>query len=118
MAAPVVHFEIIGKDAAGLRDFYSKMFDWKIDANNDMNYGIIEKEGNGIGGGIGSAREGEPPYVAVYVSVPDTDATLKKAESLGGKVIVPTTVIPGMVTFAIFEDPEGNKFGLVKDEDM
>ena len=45
MAHPVTHFEVLGKDAKKLQDFYSSAFGWKIDASNPMNYGIIEAEG-------------------------------------------------------------------------
>jgi len=27
---PVVHFEIVGKDAAGLQKYYSELFGWQI----------------------------------------------------------------------------------------
>jgi hypothetical protein len=120
-AAPVVHFEVVGKDAKKLQDFYGKLFDWKIDANNPMNYGLVNAAGQGnepgkgsIGGGVGAAQEGAPGYVTFYVQVPDLAATLKKAESMGGKTVVPPTEIPNMVTFAMFADPEGNVVGLVK----
>ncbi len=46
----------------------------------------------------------------------DTDAYLKKINAKGGKTITPTTVVPGMVTFAIFKDLDGNTVGLVKSE--
>ncbi len=39
---------------------------------------------------------------------------LSKIESMGGKTIVPKTVIPEMVTFALFADPEGNVVGIVE----
>jgi predicted enzyme related to lactoylglutathione lyase len=48
------------------------------------------------------------------VGVPDVKAALKKAESLGGKTVVPETEIPNMVTFGLFADPEGNMVGVVK----
>ena len=32
MAHPAVHFEIGCKDLAKARDFYQRLFDWKIDA--------------------------------------------------------------------------------------
>ncbi len=115
MVAPVVHFEILGKDAKKLQDFYGKLFDWKIDADNPMNYGMVKSEGTaGIGGGVGPVEGGAPPHAIFYVEVPDTDAALKKVEEMGGKVVVPTTTIPDMVTFALFNDPEGNMVGLVK----
>lgn len=116
MGAPVVHFEVIGKDGKKLQDFYSKLFDWKIDANNPMQYGMVQAEQGGIGGGVSAAEPGKPGYVTFYVQVKDTDAHLKEVEKLGGKVVMPTTVIPGMVTFALFSDPEGHMIGLVKEE--
>ena len=120
-AAPVVHFEVVGKDAKKLQSFYSKLFDWKINADNPMNYGLVEAAANGkevgkgsIGGGVGGTEPGQPGHVTFYVQVDDCDAYLKKVESIGGKTVVPTTEIPNMVTFALFADPEGNVVGLVK----
>ena len=113
MANPVVHFEVTGKDGKKLQDFYAGAFGWKIDASNPMNYGIVDNAGEGIGGGI-SGGDGQSNQVTFYVSVDDPDAYLKKIESMGGKTIMPTTEIPGMVIFAQFADPEGNVVGLVK----
>ena len=42
MPDPVIHFEIVSKNADKLHSFYSDVFDWKIDANNPMNYGIVD----------------------------------------------------------------------------
>ncbi|MEK7217098.1 MAG: VOC family protein, partial [Chloroflexota bacterium] len=64
-------------------------------------------------GGIGPAQQ-EPGHVTVYVQVDDLDAYLKKAESLGGKTLMPPTEIPGVVTMAMFADPEGNVIGMIK----
>ena len=115
MAAPVVHFEIVGKDARKLQTFYGKLFDWEIDASNPMNYGLVKAAGpSGIGGGIGPTQEGVPGHVTIYVQVPDLAECLKKAESLGGKTLVSPTEIPNMVTFAMLQDPEGHAIGLVK----
>ncbi len=117
MAAPVVHFEILGKDGEKLQDFYSNIFDWKINADNPMNYGLISPEReHSIGGGIGPAPEGQPGHLTIYIEVDDPQAYLVKIEEKGGKTIVPVTTIPDMVTFALFTDPEGNMAGLVKSE--
>ena len=58
MAQKIVHFEIIGKDGKKLQEFYSKLFDWKVDANNPMNYGMVGGDEAGLGGGIASAMDG------------------------------------------------------------
>src|SRR6266508_3393126 len=107
MANPVVHFEILGEDTEKLSDFYSKLFDWKVNSDNPMGYGIVDTGADGaIGGGIGKA-EG-PSMVTFYVSVDDPQAYLDKAAELGGKTVVGVTEIPNMVTFALLSDPEGH----------
>lgn len=110
----VVHWEITGRDGASLQAFYAGAFGWKVDAHNPMNYGLVEANGRGIGGGISGAPQ--PHGVMIYIEVDDLDATLAAIERLGGKTVTPPTEIPGMVTFAQFSDPEGNLIGLVKRE--
>ena len=89
-AQPVVHFEIMGKDGEALSSFYSDLFGWRIDADNPMKYGIVPREDNlnpegiGIGGGVGQAPAGYQGHVTVYVEVPDVEAALARAKSLGG----------------------------------
>ncbi|MCG8604758.1 VOC family protein [bacterium] len=115
MGAKVTHFEILGKDAKKLQSFYSDLFDWHINADNPMNYGLVQSQGEGsIGGGIGPTPEDYSNHVTFYVEVDDPQAYLDKIESMGGKTVVPVTVIPEMVTFALFADPEGNVVGLAK----
>lgn len=41
MGAPVVHWEINARDAGRVQEFYSKLFDWKVNANNPMHYGLV-----------------------------------------------------------------------------
>ena len=109
---PVVHFEIVGKDAGKLQQFYGDLFDWKIDANNPMNYGMVDNEGQGINGGVGASPDGKG-HVTFYVHVDDINDCLQKAESKGGKTVMPRTEME-MVTFALLADPEGNVVGLVE----
>lgn len=113
MGNPVVHFEVTGKDGKKLQDFYSKTFGWNVNADNPMNYGIVEGQDGGIGGGI-SAGDGGTRQVTFYIEVDDPQAYLDKVESKGGKTVMPVTEIPGMVVLAQFADPEGNVVGLVK----
>jgi predicted enzyme related to lactoylglutathione lyase len=112
MAQPVVHFEVVGRDGAGLQRFYGELFDWQIDASNPMSYGMVEKADGGIGGGVGQAPDGQG-HLTFYVQVPDIDRWLQKAESLGGRTVMPRTEME-MVTFALFADPEGHVVGLVE----
>jgi predicted enzyme related to lactoylglutathione lyase len=45
------------------------------------------------------------------VGVEDVQATLAKAEELGGKTIQPTQEVPG-VTFGVFADAQGHIVGV------
>ena len=117
MKNPVVHFEVVAKDGEAAQEFYSKLFDWELNTDNPMNYGIVATpESGGIGGGIGAAAEGMSGHVTFYVQVDDPQSYLDKAESLGGKTIMPPTDVPDDVTFALFADPQGNVVGVVKGE--
>src|SRR5688572_28906666 len=91
MGQPVVHFEVIGKDGEKLRSYYSELFGWDFgDIVGPTNYAVVPRDGNtgpdgiGIGGGIGTAPEGYDGHVTFYIAVPDVEAALAKAESLGG----------------------------------
>jgi uncharacterized protein len=120
MGNPVVHFEVVGKDGPKLQKYYADMFGWEIDADNPMGYGTIQRDGNttpegaGIGGGVGTGPEGYEGHVTFYVQVPDVEAALVQAESLGGtRMMGPDEVMPGL-EIALFSDPEGHVIGLVK----
>jgi uncharacterized protein len=115
MADKVVHFEVVGKDGAKLQQFYGDLFGWTVNADNPMNYGIVDAGEAGIGGGIGAAPDGTT-QLTFYVGVDDPQEYLDKAESLGGKTAMPVTEIPNMVTFALIADPEGNVVGVVKNQ--
>jgi uncharacterized protein len=121
MGQPVVHFEVIGKDAAKLQSYYGELFGWQFDADNPMQYGMVPREGNvnaegiGIGGGVGGGMEDYEGHVTFYVEVPDVEAALQKAESLGGKRMMGPDSPPGaQVEIGLFSDPEGHVIGVVR----
>ncbi|TMM22883.1 MAG: glyoxalase [Actinobacteria bacterium] len=122
MGRPVVHFEIIGKDGDKLNAYYAELFDWEIDSNNPMKYGMVTRESNktqsgdlGIGGGVGQGPDGYEGHVTFYVAVPDVEAALQKAEELGGQRVMGPEKIMDMVTLGQFKDPEGHVVGVVED---
>jgi predicted enzyme related to lactoylglutathione lyase len=112
----VVWFEVVGRDGAKLRSFYSDLFGWQIaESGTGTDYGLVAPANGGIGGGIGRSQDGGEGFVTVYVEVDDPAAYLARAEKLGGKTVVPPTEIPSAnLTFAYFTDPEGHLIGLSK----
>lgn len=113
MAVPVVHFEIGCRDKAKSTGFYANLFGWTI-----ADYGpaaMVDTDTKaGIMGHFTALGHEPHNYCLVYAQVDDIEAYLKKAESLGGKTMVPATEVPGMGHFAWFTDPEGTIFGLWK----
>ena len=83
MGSPVTHFEVHGKDGDTLNKFYAELFDWHVDSDNPMNYGMVDTHGGdrGINGGI--AQDDQGAFVTFYVEVDDLQAALDKAEQLG-----------------------------------
>ena len=53
MGAPVVWFEVAGRDFDTLSKFYTELFHWKVNADNPIGYGMVETGGEGgVPGGI------------------------------------------------------------------
>jgi hypothetical protein len=124
MGQPVVHFEIIGSDPPGLRDYYGELFGWEFqtgDAATEAvsqrgNYGFVDgSTTEGINGGVGGG-EGYEGRVLFYVSVPNVEAALEKAEKLGGQRVVGPEGNPGQIVVGQFTDPEGNLIGVAGTE--
>ncbi|MGW8669481.1 VOC family protein [Streptomyces niveus] len=130
MGLPVVHFEIVGADPAGLRAFYGELFGWDFDLGDASTpvvsapgeYGFVHGGANpapgdgtaGINGGVAGGT-GFRPRVLFYVGVPGVEAALRKAESLGGTRRMgpePEGAAPGAFVVGHFADPEGNVIGL------
>jgi predicted enzyme related to lactoylglutathione lyase len=111
MGDPVTWFDLGAAEEGPLKAFYAELFGWKLQPAAET-YTMVST-GGGIPGGIGHSQTGDP-WVAFYVSVADPQATLDRAVSLGGSVVVPVTEIPDVVTFAMFDDPDGLLIGLMK----
>lgn len=110
MPNPVVHFEIGCRDRGKTAQFYTSLFDWKIQEQGPAS--TIDA-GGGISGHITALGHEPHHYTTFYVEVDDIAACLKKAESLGGKKLVGPVRIPTGL-FAWFTDPEGNMIGLLQ----
>jgi predicted enzyme related to lactoylglutathione lyase len=124
MGHPVVHFEIIGRDPAKLRSYYGELFGWDFSTGDAVteavsqpgNYGFVDgSTTDGINGGVGGG-EGYEGRVLFYVGVPDVEAALRKAESLGGTRRMGPEGTPGALMVGQFTDPEGHLIGVAGPE--
>ena len=118
---PIVHIEFSAQNPQEAAKFYTDLFGWKTEAMQGpgFEYWMFDTQ-DGRGGGFnqigpspdGSGFETKAGTVIVYVETDDIDAALAKAESLGGKTVMPKSEIPGTGWFGIFTDPSGNQVGL------
>jgi hypothetical protein len=110
--AKIVHAEVVGKDGAKLQKFYGELFDWKQNTDLPGGYAMTDHEESGIVLGTGPAPDGSAGWVTYYVTVADLDGSLSKAESLGGKVVMPKFSPAPETWLAMVADPEGHVIGL------
>jgi predicted enzyme related to lactoylglutathione lyase len=123
MARPVVHFEVIGRNPDQLRRYYSELFGWTFDTPSPVaeevsevdSYGFIElvtsEDGTGIRGGIGGGEDYDS-HAVFYVGVPNVEAALQRAESLGGTRVMGPATSPNGLVVGHFMDPEGTLIGV------
>jgi uncharacterized protein len=112
MGNKIVHAEVVGKDGPKLQKFSGELFDWKQNTGLPGGYAMTDADESGIVLGTGPAPDGGAGWVTFYVAVPDVDATLAKAQALGGSVVMPK-FSPAPDTFlAMFADPEGHVLGI------
>ncbi len=113
----IVHFEIASTDQEKADKFYSDLFEWNVETMQPpMEYKYIQTgEGHPTGGIVPADGEmGKEGDVMLYVSTDDVDASLAKAESLGGAILTPKFEIPTVGWMGVIGDPTGNKVAVIK----
>jgi predicted enzyme related to lactoylglutathione lyase len=123
MSRPVVHFEVIGRDPERLRSYFGQLFGWRFDTPSPVakevsepeSYGFLDlitsEDGTGIRGGVGGGP-GHEGHAVFYVSVPDVEAALQRAEELGGARVMGPATSPNGLVIGQFTDPEGTLIGV------
>jgi len=116
MGKPVVHWELWSQDPEKAAEFYTKVFDWKIQHIPEMDYRLVDTGGEGgINGGIMKPQKGPwPGNLAFYIDVDDLDAYAKRITATGGKMIVEKMSVPGVGELSLFEDTDGRVLGMWK----
>jgi len=114
MANPFVHVELNTTDVTKAKNFYGKLFGWKLeDVEMDGGAYTMIKVGEGTGGGIiKHPVPGAPSAWLAYVLVDDIGAATQKAKSLGAKVMKDVTEVKGVGSFSVIVDPTGAALAL------
>jgi predicted enzyme related to lactoylglutathione lyase len=105
-------------DVEAAKKFYTELLGWTLKEGHvaPMIYNEIMVNGQAVGGiyQMGPEFGGAPSHWMPYVAVEDVEASVKRAEELGGKVCVPPTDIPNVGRFSVITDPTGATFSLIK----
>lgn len=118
MANPFVHIELQTKDLAKAKEFYSRLFDWKLDElpapDGGATYTMINV-GEGTGGGMYVNPDPKvPSFWLAYVAVDDIVASTKKARELGGTVVKDVMEVGGFGWMSVIVDPTGATIAMWK----
>lgn len=111
MAHPVIHAEIRSDDPDATREFFSALFGWTYSDGAFPGYTFVD---TGLAEALPTAigpLQGGADAVLFFVGVDDVEATLARAEELGGRIIQPAQHVPG-VTFGVFADAQGHTVGV------
>jgi predicted enzyme related to lactoylglutathione lyase len=117
MAGNFTWFDLSSDDNAASIQFYTKLMGWTTEAWGDA-YTMFKSSKGSFGGvmplGDAAKQMGAPPNWMGYIAVDDVDAACAKATSLGGRVYVPGTDIPGTGRFGVLADPAGAVIAVFK----
>jgi uncharacterized protein len=113
-----VWYELMTTDLAAAQAFYTEIIGWTTKRWEENNYTMWAAGEQSVGGVMllpeAAQKMGAPPHWVGYVATDDVDATVKKAQELGGRVYVPGTDIPTVGRFAVLADPQGATFAVYK----
>jgi predicted enzyme related to lactoylglutathione lyase len=114
-----VWYDLMTSDPKKAEPFYQKVAGWGTQVwNGQQPYTMWTVNGNPIGGVMDMPPGlNAPPHWIAYIAVPDVDATVKQAESLGGKTHHKPTDIPSVGRFAVLADPQGAVFAVFTPQD-
>ncbi len=109
--------ELLTSDTSSAQEFYSKLLDWEThtsDTEGMRDYTVFFSGSGPVAGMMAVTPEMGPipPNWMAYFQVSDCAKSEAKAKELGATILVSTTEIPSMGTFAVVQDPQQAVFGI------
>lgn len=115
MTSPFVYMELHPSSPDKAKSFYGDLMGWDF-SDMDMGGATYTVVTNGAEPFAGIAQSnGGPAHWLPYLVVEDLDASTKKAEKLGAKVLQPRVDIPAG-SFVVLQDPAGAAVALYQGE--
>lgn len=116
MPNPFVHIELQTRDLPKAKDFYTRLFGWKLQdmpmPGGEGSYTMIDV-GGGTGGGMWANPDPKaPPHWLAYVGVEDVRAMTAKARELGATICMDVTEVGSYGWMSMLTDPTGATLAL------
>ncbi len=109
--------ELTTSDVEAAKRFYGELLGWNLEdmPMEHMTYTVVKAGDTPVGGIMSTPpqAQGAPPHWGCYVTVQDVDDSGRKAESLGGKVVLAPMDIPGVGRMCMVQDPQGAVLSLI-----
>ncbi|NOZ77764.1 MAG: VOC family protein [Acidobacteria bacterium] len=111
-------YELMTTDTGEGARFYTSLLGWTTQEwDNEMGPYTMFVNGETPMAGMmvlpeEAKAEGAPPSWLGYTGVPDVDATVSRAQSLGGRVVAGPMDIPAVGRIAVLVDPQGAVFAI------
>lgn len=114
----IVWFEHLSKDAkkaAEVAGFYATVAGYENETTKmgKTDYTLAKASGAPRMGFAKAPKANAAGKMAPYIMVSDTDATVKAATKLKGKVVMKATDVPNVGRVALLADPQGAVFGVM-----
>jgi predicted enzyme related to lactoylglutathione lyase len=113
--------QLHSRDVEGAKAFYRAVFGWTThdEEMGAMTYTVVEVGDRGVAGMMPMPEQipaEAPAFWLTFFAVDDCDATVARAEELGGTVRVPASDVAGVGRVAVLADAHGAAFGVIKGE--
>jgi predicted enzyme related to lactoylglutathione lyase len=115
--------DLMTTDVTKAKEFYSKIFNWAYqDMETPNGPYTLSNISEGAVGGLSTLppemqEQGIPSYWASYVMVESADATVAKAQELGGKIVAPAFDVMDIGRMAAIAGPSGATLCIWEDRD-
>ena len=115
----VIHFEIPADDPQRAAKFYGDVFGWQFTKwDGPMPYWLVTTGNGGTPGIDGGMMQRAHPGAGTVntIDVTSVDEYVAKIQARGGSVVAPKMAVPGVGWLAYCQDPEGNTFGIMQND--
>jgi predicted enzyme related to lactoylglutathione lyase len=108
-----VWVDVSTSDLEGAKAFYSRLFGWEPHVTEDPQaggYTMFTLNGKQVAAASPTQSADQPTAWMVYFGTEDADATARRVEEAGGKVVAPPFDVLAAGRMAVFQDPTGAVF--------